>query len=412
MKRAALLLLLVFALAAPSRAAAQEQTRWRFAFGEAGAVAGAVRVAPDMRFAPERGYGFEPGAQVRSVRNSRLRGPHVAADGPFRFSVAVPEGDYRVTVRASGAHVLAETRRLMLERTDSLTERTFVVNVRNAQLAPPPANAPGGDAVRLSARESASLNWDDKLTLEFAGAHPRLGELIIERVDVARIFLLGDSTVADQAEASYASWGQMLTRFVGDGASVANHAQSGESLRTFLANLRLEKALAEMRPGDWALIQFGHNDQKSQWPQSYAPAETTYRAYLRVYIEEIRRRGGHAVLVTPPQRRTFNASGRIENSHGAYADAVRAVAAEMNAPLIDLSQVSTTFYETLGPERSLEAFAPRDGTHHNAYGAYELARGVVQAIRRQGQPIARFLRMDTPTFFPEHPDPIGTPFAR
>src|SRR5262245_12855762 len=107
-----------------------------------------------------KGFGFEP-------------------SNPRRFSIRVPEGNYRVTVHLGGPKaagsttVLAEQRRLMLEelatRRRQQLDRSFIVNVRIPELAPPPANAPGGTAVRLKSREQGSLNWDDRLTLEFAG---------------------------------------------------------------------------------------------------------------------------------------------------------------------------------------------------------------------------------------------------
>lgn len=387
----------LIALALAPVASAQAARTQRFDF--AGAVArGHARVAPETAFSAEQGYGYEPDV------------------GQALFSAAVEEGDYRVRITfgdarsASETVVRAESRRLMLERVvtraGQFVTEEFVVNVRNARLTPPEANAPGSVSVRLKPREIGSFTWDDKLTLEFSGAAPSVATVTIERVERPRIFLLGDSTVADQQFEPYASWGQMLTRFFGPEVSVANHAESGESLKSSLVSLRLDKVLSQMRPGDWALIQFGHNDQKQQWPQTYAPAETTYRDYLRLYIAEIRRRGGNPVLVTSVHRRTFDAAGRITNSLGNYPEAVRVVAAEENVPVIDLNAMSAQLYEALGPNRAPLAFAQdgRDATHHNNYGAYELARCIVQAIRAQGLPLARYLRTENLVFDPAHPD--------
>ena len=83
----------------------------------------------------------------------------------------------------------------------------------------------------------------------------------------------------------------MLPRFFGADIAVANHAESGETLKSFVTELRLDKLLSTLKAGDWVMIQFGHNDQKVQWPQTYAEAATTYRAWLRTYIAEMRRRG-------------------------------------------------------------------------------------------------------------------------
>lgn len=360
----------------------------KFQFGAKG------NVRTDEIYDGTRGYGFEP----------------AEGDAPWtRFSVRVPEGNYRVTIRfgasgrASQTSVAAETRRLMLENVATgrgkFVERSFVVNVRNASLAKPEANAPGGAAVRLKERELATFTWDDKLTLQFIGRERAIESLSIEPVQVPVLYLTGDSTVTDQSKSPAASWGQLLPRFMSDTIAVANHAESGETLKSFLTALRLDKVLASIRPGDWVLIQFGHNDQKKQWPQTYVDAATTYRAYLRAYIAEARLRGATPILVTSPERANFDEAGHIKPSHGAYPDAVRAVAREESVALIDLNAMSVAFYESLGVKDSDLAFADggRDRTHHSNYGAYELARRVAMGIRATDPRLAEHLAPDAPT---------------
>jgi lysophospholipase L1-like esterase len=335
-------------------------------------------VSHDAAFDETRGYGFEP------------------ASGPVlgrRFSVRVPEGNFRVTVtlgsdrHESRTTVAAENRRLMLEDVAAargkFIQRSFVVNVRTPALGNPPPNAPGGRSVRLKESEIGSLTWDDKLTLQFIGPRAAVRSISIAPVDVPVLYLVGDSTVTDQTRSPDATWGQVLPRFFDERIAVANHAESGESLKSSLTALRLDKVLTTLRRGDWLMIQFGHNDQKSQWPQTHVEAGTTYRAYLRAYIAEARRRGATPILVTSPERGNLDAEGRVVESHGEYPDAVRAVAREENVALIDLNSMSRTFYEELGPGRISLAFADqgRDRTHHSNFGGYELARRVVAGIR-------------------------------
>jgi lysophospholipase L1-like esterase len=350
-------------------------------------------------FDSERGFGFEPGEA-------------------HRFSVRVPEGSYAVTLRFADSRkrqrvsALAEQRRLMLENipVGKATERTIVVNVRVPDLAALPANATGGTRVALKPREIGSLTWDDKLTLEIRG-DATLSSLHIASVDLPTLYLAGDSTVTDQAVAPSASWGQMLPRFFGTGIVVANHAESGETLKSFVTELRLEKLLSTLKRGDWVMIQFGHNDQKVQWPQTYAEAATTYRSWLRTYIAEVRRRGATPLLVTSPERRNFDAAGRIEPTLADYADAVRAVAKEDSVALVDLNPLSVRFYEALGPDASPSAFADegRDKTHHNEYGAYSLARMVVEGLRsadpRFTAGLETHLAADAGRFDASHPSP-------
>lgn len=287
-----------------------------------------------------------------------------------------------------------------------------IVYTRTPRLPPPPANAPGGTAVLLNPRERDLTRWDDRLSLEFTGAAPHVRSIAIEPApaDTPTLYLAGDSTVTDQPFEPAASWGQMLPCFFNPTIAVANHAESGETLKSFLAELRLTKVLSVIKPGDYLFIQFGHNDEKRNWPQTYADAATTYRSYLRAYIAEARLRGATPVLVTSMQRRTFDEHGKIKNTHGAYPDAVRAVAREEQVALIDLDRMSTAFYEALGPERAPLAFnnGGQDATHHNNYGAYELAKCVIQAIRDAQLPLARFIVDDFARFDPAHPDSPDT----
>lgn len=365
----------------------------RFDFGAGQPAPGAKQVLPTTLFSAETGYGFEPGTP------------------PVFFSASLPAGNYRVTVTLGVADasttttVKSELRRLMLENVQTapgkFVTRSFLVNVRTPKIAP-------GVEVKLKDRERTmeAVNWDEKLTLEFGGTQPRVAVLEIAKADVPTLYLLGDSTVCDQPSEPFASWGQMLPRFFKPEIAVANHAQSGESLRSSLGAKRLEKVVGGLKPGDTVLIQFGHNDEKEKGEG--VGAFTTYKASLRQYVAEVRTHGGQAVLVTPVQRRTFEKDGKMRNSHGDYPEAVRQVAAEENVPLIDLHALSSTLYEALGQEKSGALFKPGDGTHHNNYGAYELARCVVEGLRATKLPLMKSLAEDVPRFDPAQPDAVET----
>lgn len=261
--------------------------------------------------------------------------------------------------------------------------------------------------MRLKAREKASemWSWDDKLTLEFNNARPALCSLEITRAEAApTVYLLGDSTVCDQPQEPYNSWGQMLPRFFKAGVAVANHAESGESLRSSLSARRLDKVLSTMRAGDYVLIQFGHNDMKEKG--AGVGAFTTYKADLKRFVDAARQKGGTPVLVTSMNRRTFDREGKVTNSLGDYPEAVRQLAQEEKVAMIGLNAMSKPFYEALGPDKSKLAFAPGDPTHHNAYGSYELARCVVEGIRANKLGLAAFLADDVAPFDPSHPDAL------
>lgn len=327
------------------------------------------------------------------------------------FSVALAEGNYRVTLRIGAADrpavttVKAESRRLMLNqvatRAGEVIERSFVVNIRNDRLPPPPANAHGGDRVLLNAREAGSPNWDDRLSLEFLG-DPAATVIDIAPVAVPTLYLTGDSTVTDQRAEPAASWGQMLPALLDDRVAVANHAESGETLKSFVTELRLAKLLSQISPGDYLFIQFGHNDQKANWPQTYADPEYAYPAYLRLYIAEARARGAIPVLVTSPERRNFEGN-RIVSTLAEHVAAAKRVAAAENVPLIDLNAASVALYEALGPDRAALAFndGGADKTHHNNYGSWLLANAVAGEIRRAMPALAPHIT--AARFDPHHP---------
>ncbi len=389
---------------------ANAQNALKFAFGSGKMAKNFMQVKSGDVYSKEKGYGFETGAEVEcSDKDGKLSTGFCASNKPFYFSAKVSEGNYKVTITFGDKNdstvttVKAELRRLMIEKVETakgkFATESFIVNVRTP-------NFPGGE-VKLKDREKTSeaWAWDDKLTLEFNNSRPTIDSIVIEKVNVPTIFLLGDSTVCDQPGEPYSSWGQMLTRFFKPEIAVANHAESGESLRSSLGAKRLDKVLSVLQKGDYVLIQYGHNDEKEKGEG--VGATTTYKASLKKYVTEIRAKGGVPVLVTPMHRRTFDENGKITDSHGDYPEAVRQAAKEEKVALIDLTAMSKPFYEALGKEKSAVAFKDGDGTHHSKYGSYELAKMIVEGIKDNNLPIAKYL-IKLPKFDPSKPDSLET----
>jgi lysophospholipase L1-like esterase len=397
----------------------------RFQFGDAPARPGFTSVAPATVYSAETGYGFEPGVVPSSSAAKDGRWTAVTADAPFLFSVRVPEGNYQVTVTlgdplaASVTTVKAETRRLMLERVQAPAGRrecrSFTVNVRGPRIGT-------GGEVQLDPRERdpgsgtiLARHWDDRLTLTFSDVHPAVSEIEVRRVDVPTLFLLGDSTVTDQARWPASSWGQMVTRWFGPGLAVANHAESGETLKGFLRERRLDKVLDAVRPGDFVLVEFGTNDSKDRGPQNvypgqdfsetYAPAETEFKDLLRRYVAGVRGKGGLPLIVSPTARREEVAP---PTSLAAYATAAMEVARETGVPGLDLNAMGVSVTAALGPDGARQ-FADR--THHVEYGSYLQAKCVVFGLRRAGLPLSRFLRDGFGRFDPRRPEPTPSAFA-
>jgi lysophospholipase L1-like esterase len=399
----ALVLPLAVALATASHAAPL-----RFSFGTHQPQPGFTQVLPDATFTPERAFGFEPGASVTTTETG------VTSDKPFYFSAAVPaEGNYRVTITFPGGAdvtVKAELRRLMIERVQvpagQPATRTFIVNTRTPKISATGTIAAG--IVRLKAPRETTQEawaWDNLLTLEFNGPKPAVTAIEIEPANVPTIFLIGDSTVCDQSKEPFSSWGQSFTRFFKPGVAVANHGESGESYRDSIGRRRLDKMLSVMKPGDWMLMQFGHNDQKQIAAKSGSPA--TYREEIKKHVDAVRAHGGTPVILSPMERRGFDEAGKVRPSLVEYADASRQSAKELGVAFIDLNALSKPFYEALeakGAEYSRRAFAGQDNTHHNNFGSYELAKAIVQSLRDQKLPLAKFIVDDFTGFDPAHPD--------
>ena len=335
---------------------------------------------------------------------------------PFYFSVKVPDGNYLVKVvlggkKNSNTTVRAEGRRLMMDnittkRAKDTQEVSFTVNKRTPLIDEK-------NRVKIKDREKAYFTWDDKLTLEFNGDMPAVKHIHIEKADVPTIYLCGNSTVVDQNYEPWASWGQMITRWFGPEVAISNHAESGLTARTFIASNRLDKILTTLKKGDYVFVEFGHNDEKEKKPGDGAWYHYQYQ--LKIFVDQVRKKGADIVFCTPTQRRAFNDDKKtLMNTHGDFPAAMKMVAEKENVPLIDLNSLTKTFFETLGYEDSKRALVhyPKemygrelaDNTHFNPYGAYEVAKCVVMGMKQLNLPVLQYLRADWQDFNPAQPD--------
>ena len=362
---------------------------------------------PQPVYSEQAGYGYDilPAPDTKK--------PTAA---PFYFSVRVPDGNYRVRVVLGGVKggnttVRAEGRRLMMDnvltpkKKDTQTVE-FVVNKRSPLIE-------GNKVVKIKDRERDYLAWDDKLTLEFNGPQPAVKSIHVEPADVPTIYLCGNSTVVDQNYEPWASWGQMITRWFGPDIAISNHAESGLTARTFIGSYRLDKILSTLKTGDYVFVEFGHNDEKEKRPGDGAWYHYVYN--LKIFIDQVRAKGAEIVFCTPTQRRMFNDDKKtIKNTHGDFPAAMKMVAEREKVSLIDLNQMTKTFFETLGFEESkrslvhypAEAYGRKleDNTHFNPYGAYEVAKCVVMGMKQLNLPIVQYLRSDWQDFDPAQPD--------
>lgn len=242
-----------------------------------------------------------------------------------------------------------------------------------------------------------------------------------------RIFLIGDSTMADKKADAFPEmgWGTVLPEHID--LTVFNHAVNGRSTRSFRTLGHWNKVYDQLKPGDWVFIQFGHNDSKVSDTARYAAPQTDYKHNLIRYINEIRSKQAKPLLVTPVMRRKFDDQNKFVDQHGEYPDVVRAVAKEMNVPLVDLHAKSKRAIERLGAEDSKRMFlnlekntwanypeGKEDNTHFTAYGAAVVSSLVAEGIRELHNDLSTYLIKIplTPAYQYEQPNVMEVAFKK
>jgi lysophospholipase L1-like esterase len=409
--------------------------KYKFDFGSGKVAQGYIKVQAGMLYSGEAGYGFEVGSEVSNVDRGgdALTGDFVTSTSFFKFSVALPEGNYKVTVvlgDASGESVTtvkSESRRLMLEsiaaKRGKIETRTFLVNIRTPRMSP-------GNQLKLDSREwnsqtnqAITATWDDKLTLQFSDKKPCLCALEIEPVDnVISVLLIGDSTVTDQQGDGWGSWGQSLPRWFNAPVVIANYAESGQTLKAFRFQRRWEKVMSLIKPGDYVFMQFGHNDSKKEghdgmwpaddkagdWEITHSDANTDYKWGLAINAVEIKRHGGIPVIVSPITRIDMTTGLSKPEASGDYPKAAKEAAELAGCAFIDLHSMSLDVIKALGTNNAILAY--KDGTHPTTYGGYIYSRCIVEGIKKANLDLGKYLTSDVGSFDPSHPAPLPSEF--
>ncbi len=230
------------------------------------------------------------------------------------------------------------------------------------------------------------------------------------------VFIVGDSTARNGADLG---WGDHFAPLFDTArVNVANRAIAGRSSRTFINEGHWTKVLAEMKSGDYLLLQMGHNDggdlggakprgdlkgigeETQDVPQTAGPlagqTETvhTYGWYLRKMIDEAKAKGVHPMLLTVTIRAIWkpdaNGTQQIERDMG-YTTYIQQVAAQEHIPLVDMAAFEAARLQALGPEKTAPLF-PKDHTHTSPEGADLNARDVAQALRNAHSPLAAYIK--------------------
>jgi len=222
----------------------------------------------------------------------------------------------------------------------------------------------------------------------------------------ATIYLIGDSTVCDQPTDRYpvTGWGTPFANYFDATVKVDNRAKGGRSTRTFLEENRWQPIVESLKPGDYVLMQFGHNDEakEPQYAARYTPVPD-YKKNLIKFIIETRSKNAVPILITPVSRRVFK-NDQAQQTHVEYTAAVFEIGKQYNVPVIDLDKKSRELYQQMGTDNSKLLFMEleagehpiypegrHDNTHFNDYGARIMAQFVLNDIKAQNLPLSQLI---------------------
>ena len=292
-------------------------------------------------------------------------------------------GNYLVTVTLGGAAagdtlVTAESSRGMLQSVTTTPGQSltyaFVINVRAMEGQPNHAGGPGGYP---------------GLDLFFSGKDPQVSAIGYTLATAATkpimVYVASDSTTCDQTGGAYGGWGQMLPEYFAPPVGIANYANSGASSSSFYGSADKWGAIkSKWTTGDWAIIQFGHNDKGT--------ADSAVQSNLEKYVSDAQAAGVNAILVSPPAR---VGSVPVGDQSSIHAAAAKAAATAKSVPFIDLTALSSDWYDNVCKTKTVAMTYHAngtDGTHTNLAGGEQLAGLVVKAMKDQNIALAKYLR--------------------
>ena len=269
-------------------------------------------------------------------------------------------------------------------------------------------------------------------TLLLAATLPFMAQAASEPTDTVTIFMIGDSTMPNKPlakENQERGWGQMLPVYLQGAVKVDNHAVNGRSSKSFIDEGRWDKVMSLIRPGDYVIIQFGHNDEKIKSPDRYTVPGGTFDENLRRFVNDTKSKGATPILMNSIARRNFPPSSELDiasesddkqqewkgkypdegvilvDTHGAYLDSPRNVAKETGVTFIDMNKITHKLVQELGPTCSRELFmwipadtyefCPKgkiDNTHLNVYGGLVVSRLAVNALAKQMPELRKYIR--------------------
>ncbi len=231
------------------------------------------------------------------------------------------------------------------------------------------------------------------------------------------VFITGDSTVknTDKDEDGMWGWGALADEiFDSNKITIQNSAQAGRSCRSYLREGRWDKVIADVQPGDFVLIQFGHNDTGNEIAQgklrneiasaadsshvfriqtqdaAYNEVVYTFGWYLRKFIDDVRQKGATPILISLTPRNEWT-DGKIERRNDSYGKWYRTVAEETQCEFVDLHNLTADSMDKMGQEKA-KAYYKNDHTHTSKAGALLNAKNVAKGLKKNKSPLRKYLK--------------------
>ena len=354
---------------------AAEQMVYQFDFGSGSVEPGYIGVRAFDRYDRSKGYGFQTPENMKDVSASGIGVKSDAVQflaygtkSNNTFNVDLPNGLYEVKVtlgNTARASVAAEGVFQVINMTGDGAEDTFQIPVTDGQLNLLVTEGKAGTAFTLSALKIKKLS-DQPVTNR-------------------TIYVGGDSTVCNYYplnSSKQAGWGQMLPHYIDKHTfQVRNMASGGQIARGFRNDGQLEAILKYIKPGDYFILQLGINDTNPKHNES----EAEFKEMMRDMIRQVKAKGADVILSTPQGRATdFTSEGVHSSVNRWYRASILALAEEEKTHLIDINVLSSAYFTSIGPEKTLALYMDGDTLHPNRAGADALARLAVQELKRQG----------------------------
>ena len=215
------------------------------------------------------------------------------------------------------------------------------------------------------------------------------------------LYIIGDSTVRN-TNRPQCGWGEVIgERFDTTRINISNQAMAGRSTRTFIKEGRWDKVMATLQPGDYVIMQFGHNEgsvpdttragyrgvlkgtgeetKDLVWPDGTAETVHTYGWYLRKFVRDAKARGAIVLIASMIPRNEFR-EGKVLRADKDYGKWAAEIAGQEGASFIDLNAITAGKYDAMGPDSTKTLF-PGDHTHTNVKGAEINAASVIEGLK-------------------------------